>query len=584
MKKSNTLKTIYQIAKIGSSSFVVSLIGVILCSLANYGLSLVIGLFSQAGLDQVSSKIFEPKQLIIIFILALILLPINLLGQTMNLTGGLNSEKRLKEKIVMHSLYEKTADISSEHSAKIMTLLTSDSSVVDNFYFQGLNHMFLNPLLSGMAALITTFVVDYRFGIVSIVFGLLTILVSFYFTDKTQKAYNDAREKDQASITAVSEIISNEMMIRQYAIEDKLISEYTSKNIEYKAAVIKAKRISNFITMNHSAFNMLSLLTFLILGFYLTMYKDFQFSSLMLLLPLRSSIAWMFLSFGSSYSFLLEVSISANRILDFLNSDVEDQKEQFPQIEVKSCPNILTFESIDFAYGDKKILSNFNLSVQENTSVAFVGKSGSGKSTLFKLLLGLLDNYTGVIKMYDQDIKKVSLESLRSLVVSVEQEAPLFNKSIYENIALGSSDYNNVTKDMVVKAAKSAGIHDFVNGLPDKYNTKVGEAASNISGGQKQRIAIARALMSSAPIIIMDEPTSSLDNESEILITNAIKNISKEKTVIITAHRLSTVKDLDCIVVLDEGKIKEKGSHTELMQLNGLYKEFLLNQKENENV
>ena len=296
----------------------------------------------------------------------------------------------------------------------------------------------------------------------------------------------------------------------------------------------------------------------------------------MLLLPLRAQTSWMFLSFGSSYSFLLEVSISAKRILDFLDSESEDARESYPAIEIDNKQTI-DIANLHFAYKDKTVLKDLNLSVKSKSSLGIVGSSGSGKSTIFKLLMGLMDDYDGIIRLYDRDILEANLDSLRSHIVSVEQEAPLFNKTIFENIAFGSKR-DDVSLAEVINVCKKVNMHDFIMSLELGYDTIVGESASSISGGQRQRLAIARALMSDASIILMDEPTSALDRESEEIINDVIKGISNDKTVIVISHRISSVKDLDNIAVLADGSIKEYGSHSELKQNDSLYASLLSNQ------
>lgn len=576
MSKKETLNTLYRIVKIGSKSFLISLFGVILCALANYGLNYTLGLLSQVGLEQVSNKTFDFKEIINILLLALTLLPITYIGQSLNLIGGLDSEKRVKTKLIDHALREKSSDISSKHSAKFMTLFNSDASVVENLYFQGLNYMFINPLLSGTLSLITIFIIDYRFGILALFLGILIILTSLIYTNRTQEAYIDARDKDEESIMFASEIISNEMMIRQYAIEDEILSTYKLSNDKYKEAKIKADNIKHFISLNQGLINMLSMASFLMLGFYLSINTDFNFTTVMLLLPLRAQTSWMFLSFGSSYSFLLEVSISAKRILDFLDSESEDARESYPAIEIDNKQTI-DIANLHFAYKDKTVLKDLNLSVKSKSSLGIVGSSGSGKSTIFKLLMGLMDDYDGIIRLYDRDILEANLDSLRSHIVSVEQEAPLFNKTIFENIAFGSKR-DDVSLAEVINVCKKVNMHDFIMSLELGYDTIVGESASSISGGQRQRLAIARALMSDASIILMDEPTSALDRESEEIINDVIKGISNDKTVIVISHRISSVKDLDNIAVLADGSIKEYGSHSELKQNDSLYASLLSNQ------
>lgn len=574
-----TIKNIISISKIGSYYFLISLFGVVLCSLGNYGLSLVLGLISQEGLNQVTSATFDLNTLLNFVLLALLLVPVFIIGQSLNLVGGLNAEKRLKHTMINHSLHEQTTNISKDHSGSFMTLYTSDAGVVENYYFQGLNYMFLNPLISGLAALITTLLIDFRFAILSIIFGLLSIIVSAHYTKKSQSAYTKARNKDQIATTKASDIISNDLMIRQYAIEDKVLLEYKQKNNDYRKAIINAENIKHLVSFNQSLINSISMLSFLLLAYYLATYSDFNFSSVMLLLPLRGSISNMFLSLGTSWNFLLEVSISADRILAYLNTPLEDQRTNLPSLKYNNNNSeVITFDQVNFTYDDYQVLHNLNLTINSGTSTALVGTSGSGKSTIFKLLSGLYDKYSGIITVGGQDISKHNLHSLRSMIVTVEQEASLFNKSIYDNVKLGANDESKVTLDDVISACKKAAIHDFIMSLEHGYDTIVGEDGSNLSGGQRQRIAISRALMSNAPIVIMDEPTAALDSESELLIQQAIYNIAKERTILVNAHRLSTIKNMDNIVVLDKGVIKEQGNHNQLVELNGLYNGFLLNQ------
>lgn len=241
-------------------------------------------------------------------------------------------------------------------------------------------------------------------------------------------------------------------------------------------------------------------------------------------------------------------------------------------LSLKTKSNTVSFEKIGFRYKpEKPLFSDFNLKIKSDEKVGLVGYSGSGKSTLVKLLLRYYDLQKGQILIDGQNISDVKQESLRAHIAFIPQESTLFNRSIMENIRYGNP---KATDKQVIAAAKKAYAHDFIMGLPDQYESKVGERGVMLSGGERQRIAIARAILKDAPILILDEATSALDSESEQYIQKSLKELMKNKTVIAIAHRLSTLKEMDKIVVIDKGKIKEEGSSDELLKKGGIYKKF----------
>lgn len=253
-------------------------------------------------------------------------------------------------------------------------------------------------------------------------------------------------------------------------------------------------------------------------------------------------------------------------ILD-LPDDVVDEKDA-TKLHISSGE--INFSDVSFKHADAKnaIFENFNLNVKPGERVGLVGVSGSGKTTLTKLLLRFADVNKGEIKIDDQNIRFVTQQSLRENIAYVPQETALFHRSIAENIAYGKPD---ATKEEITRAAKLANAHEFVKDLPQGYDTLVGERGIKLSGGQRQRIAIARAILKDAPILVLDEATSALDSESEALIQSALSELMKNRTSIVIAHRLSTVANLDRIVVLENGKIVEEGTHRALLQKHGAY-------------
>ncbi|MBR3661805.1 MAG: ABC transporter ATP-binding protein [Alphaproteobacteria bacterium] len=232
----------------------------------------------------------------------------------------------------------------------------------------------------------------------------------------------------------------------------------------------------------------------------------------------------------------------------------------------------IEYKNISFTYNKgNNVFKNFNLTVKDGERVGLVGHSGSGKSTLIKLLVRYYDVQNGQIIIGGENIKKVRQDSLRAKIAVIPQDTTLFNRTIMENIRYGNT---NATDDEVIKAAKAAYADEFINKLPNGYASKVGERGVMLSGGERQRIAIARAILKNAPILILDEATSALDSESELYIQKSLKKLMKGKTVIAIAHRLSTLREMDRLIVMNNGKVLEEGSHDELLQKHGAYYDF----------
>jgi len=226
------------------------------------------------------------------------------------------------------------------------------------------------------------------------------------------------------------------------------------------------------------------------------------------------------------------------------------------------------FESVDFSYDGTPVLAGIDLDIRPGEVVALVGASGSGKSTLANLLPRFYDPTSGRVLVDGQDIRRVSVRSLRGQIGLVTQETVLFDDTVRNNIAYGRSD---VPLDRVIEVARAALVHEFVERLPDGYDTRVGERGARFSMGQRQRVTIARALLKDPPILILDEATSALDSESEALVSRALDELMRGRTSIVIAHRLATVRRADRIVVLDRGRIVEEGTHRDLLDRGGVY-------------
>lgn len=275
---------------------------------------------------------------------------------------------------------------------------------------------------------------------------------------------------------------------------------------------------------------------------------------------------------SSAFSNVQRGLASGRRILEVIDTNTDIQDPEFP-IELKSFENSVSFENVHYSYdGVNNVLHDISFTIPKGKTVALVGPSGSGKSTLFDMIPRFIDPDKGQICIDGYPLPKLNKENLRDYIGIVTQQSILFNDTIFNNISFG---LENVNEEDVIRAAKVANAHNFIMESPQGYQTMIGDMGNNLSGGQRQRISIARSILRNSPILILDEATSSLDTESEKLVRDALENLLKDRTSLIIAHRLSTIQHADIIIVIENGKIIEKGSHVDLMKMDGgLYKKL----------
>ncbi len=264
--------------------------------------------------------------------------------------------------------------------------------------------------------------------------------------------------------------------------------------------------------------------------------------------------------------------ISIKRVFEIMEMPIEDTKNKLEKVE-KATKQVFIFKDVSFIYSkskesEKQVLNHFNLTIEKGKRIAFVGQSGCGKSTIIKLICRQYEVCNGEILFYGNQFLDIAPEVVRNDLALISQDTVIFPISVWDNIRIGNPQ---ACKEEIIEAAKKAGCDDFIKKLPNQYDTLLEERGSNLSGGQRQRISIARAILKDAPILLLDEPTSALDKETERFINETLKIISQNKTVITVAHRLATIVDYDEIIVFDEGRIVEFGTHKELIKANGTY-------------
>lgn len=406
-------------------------------------------------------------------------------------------------------------------------------------------------------------------------FGLVVFIVAYALiaglSFKKTAHLNDEEAADEAKQTGqLADSISNIISVKSYAKESHEKQRYSgfakrtfNTGIKLMRATIHRDLMFSSVQIGITAL----ILIFLLVG---QEWLGISVATLILIVNYTQTIQGELWSITSIYKNINRVFGDAHEMTLILDTvdDVVDAPDAIPLDLVESSVN---FDHISFQHSDAKspIFEDFSLTVKPGERIGLVGISGSGKTTLTKLLLRFADVKDGKITISNQNIKRVTQESLRNNIAYVPQETSLFHRSIAENIAYGKPD---ATPEEIQRAAKLANAHDFIMDLPEGYDTLVGERGIKLSGGQRQRIAIARAILKDAPILVLDEATSALDSESEALIQDALNKLMADRTSIVIAHRLSTVANLDRIIVLENGKIVEQGSHHNLLEKpDGVY-------------
>jgi ATP-binding cassette, subfamily B, bacterial MsbA len=388
-----------------------------------------------------------------------------------------------------------------------------------------------------------------------------------------KKQSNEAAIKNGESLSIMDETLNGLRVIKAFNIESLLKARFENTNNELLTAKNKISRRRDLASPVSEVLGVLVFVGILWFGGQLVLGQKIPLapSTFLAYLALFYNIINPVKALSTSFSNMQKGSAAIMRIEEVLNTPVTvDDNPNGKQLT--SFNDSIEFRNVRFAYGDALILDNINLVVKKGQTVALVGSSGAGKSTLADLVPRFHDVTGGEVLIDGIDIKDYSLHSVRSLMSIVTQEAILFNDTIGNNIALGKQD---ATEEQIIEAAKIANAHEFIIKKEGGYKSNTGDRGSKLSGGEKQRLTIARAVLKNPPILILDEATSSLDTESERLVQDAINNMMQNRTSIVIAHRLSTIRHADEIIVLQKGKIVERGNHDELLSQDGFYRKLV---------
>lgn len=451
----------------------------------------------------------------------------------------------------------------------IMSRMTNDLFEISELAHHGPEDVFLSLVTIVGAFIVLSFINVY---LALIVFALVPFIVIYValMHKRMSNAFAEMRVVQGEINADIESAISGVRVSRAYNASAHESEKFEHGNKEFVRAKSKQYRVMGEFFSSATFF--LDLLYFVVLlagglFFYFGKIDAGEFTAFVLYI---STLIAPIRTLANIYEQIQNGATGFKRFCEIM--DIEPEKEAEDAIEVSELKGEIVFDDVTFGYESedgKKVISNFSMTIPAGKTVALVGPSGGGKTTICHLIPRFYEIDGGSITVDGYDLKQIKRESLRSNIGLVQQDVFLFNGTIKENIAYGNFDASD---EEIVEAAKKANIHDYIVSLPDGYQTNVGERGVKLSGGQKQRVSIARAFLKNPSILILDEATSALDNTTEMLIQDALNKLSDGRTTLVVAHRLSTVKNADEIIVVTKNGVEERGTHDELMSLGGIYK------------
>ncbi len=391
---------------------------------------------------------------------------------------------------------------------------------------------------------------------------------SFLFQKKIEPRYALVRDKAAAINSQLSINIGGISTIKAFTAERREVIRISEGSTDYRSANRAAIKLSSAFTPLIRVAILVGFTATLVWGGFLAIDGDLNVGLYSVMVFLTQRLLWPLTRLGQTVDLYQRAMASTNRILD-----VRDTEATILDGDTHIVPSeshgLIAFNNVTFSYEPGfPVLDAIDLNIQPSSTTAFVGATGSGKTTLIKLLLRFYDPDSGSITLDGRDLRTLRQVDLRRSMALVSQDVFLFHGTVAENIAYGAPE---ATKDEILAAAQTAEAHDFIELLPHRYDTVVGERGQRLSGGQRQRLSIARALLTDSPVLILDEATSAVDNETEAAIQRSLARVAHNRTMVVIAHRLSTIRHADCIYVIDKGAVTEVGTHSELIERHGIY-------------
>ena len=453
----------------------------------------------------------------------------------------------------------------------ILAILNDDINQLERFLDKGANDLLQVSTTVLVVGAIFLFI-SGEVALFAIIPIPLIVWGSFKYQRSLEPKYADVRNAAGKMNALLENDLSGMSTIQSFTSEEIEVDRVRKLSDDYREANRKAIRLSAAFTPLIRMAILCGFTATLLLGGWYTLEGDLAVGAYSVLVFMTQRLLWPLTRLGETFDLYQRAMASSTRVLDVLTSEIEISEGGFaPERDLIENSEII-FENVDFSYtGRDNTFSDLSLTLSAGKTTGIVGSTGAGKTTLTRLLLRFAQPNSGRIVWAGKGIDEWSLKHLRSSIALVEQHITLFPTSILENIRYGDA---NATDEEVYEAAKIAEVTEFVNTLTEKWDTMVGEGGYRLSGGQRQRLAIARAVLKDAPLLILDEATSAVDNETEAALQRSIELVGKDRTTVIIAHRLSTIRGANTILVMDNGNIVERGTHDELIQKEGIYQKL----------
>ena len=478
----------------------------------------------------------------------------------------------LRNKLYSHFHYLSLSYFNKNKSGELTAVLVNDIDNMRNSLSIMFQKLFVEPI-NIIILMSLLFIVSTKLALIALLIIPVSGIIIFGISHSIRRRSARSQAQLAGMTSMIAETIGSMRIVKAFATKGFEINRFAKETQKYYKLMLRRDRLRFVSSPVSETFGATIAALLLWVGARdVLVIESISSEDFLRFILLLFSLFQPLKNLTNVVNELQNGLASADRVFTIMDikSDIQDVNHAS---EVNDLKNSLSFDNVSFSYGDEKdkVLSNINFQINKGEILALVGPSGAGKSTLVDLIPRFYDTLGGSIKIDGKDIKKLKINSLRSLMGIVTQETFLFDDSVRANIAYG---LENISDDKIKDAAIAANAHEFIKELPDGYNTIIGERGVSLSGGQKQRIAIARAIVKNPPILILDEATSSLDSESEKHVQSAIENLMSERTVFVIAHRLSTVHNANKILVLENGKIVQEGKHDELVNIDGLYKQL----------
>ena len=450
----------------------------------------------------------------------------------------------------------------------ILAVLNDDINQLERFLDKGANDLLQVSTTVIVVGAFFLFI-SWEVALFAIIPIPLIVWGSFKYQRSLEPKYADVRNAAGKMNALLENDLSGMSTIQSFTAEEIEVARVKELSDDYREANRKAIRLSAAFTPLIRMAILCGFTATLLLGGWYTLEGTLAVGAYSVLVFMTQRLLWPLTRLGETFDLYQRAMASSTRVLDVLTSEIEISEGQYmPEREIIENSDII-FDDVSFAYsGRDNTFTNLSLTLSAGKTTGVVGSTGAGKTTLTRLLLRFAQPNSGKIVWAEQEIDNWSLKQLRSSIALVEQHITLFPTSILENIRYGNP---SATDQQVMDAATAAEVTEFVETLPNKWKTMVGEGGYRLSGGQRQRLAIARAVLKDAPLLILDEATSAVDNETEASLQRSIDYVSKDRTTLIIAHRLSTIRNCDTILVMDNGKIVEQGEHDDLVSQHGIY-------------